>query len=233
MVGPQLCASGACSQIVACSPRARPAAQRQLATRTHECVRRQGSGRSDVHNASQKLARKRCCDDSCTREQCTTPNNAASAKPPSRAAAHCSNIEKWRLRRAPRASTDQSERDPPNRLPQQYAGRRRGALRRAVGAAGAVKGRTGASSTTRAHLALAPGAAWGDICAVVYRPARMMINGSTPRTREPVVPSRSCGDEHPLLQNFKADACSSQRGAGALEIRWCAQSFSATPPQLY
>ena len=37
------------------------------------------------------------------------------------------------------------------------------ALRRAVGAAGAVKGRTGASSTTRAHLALAPGAAaWGD-----------------------------------------------------------------------
>ena len=30
------------------------------------------------------------------------------------------------------------------------------ALRRAVGAAGAVKGRTGASSTTRAHLALAP-----------------------------------------------------------------------------
>ena len=36
------------------------------------------------------------------------------------------------------------------------------ALQRAIGTASTIKGRTGASSTTRAHLALAPGAsAWG------------------------------------------------------------------------
>ena len=45
------------------------------------------------------------------------------------------------------------------------------ALRRAITTAGAVKGRTGASSTTRAHLALAPGAAaWGDVCACCLPP---------------------------------------------------------------
>ena len=85
------------------------------------------------------------------------------------------------------------------------------ALRRAVGAAGVVKGRTGASSTTRAHLALAPGAAaWGDVCACCLPPCEdddKWVDAANARAGGAVEILRRA----PLLPNFKADACSSQR----------------------
>lgn len=84
------------------------------------------------------------------------------------------------------------------------------ALQAAIGV-GTVRGRTGAASATRGHLALAAGASsWGDVCACCLPPCddvERWVAEANVRAGGIVEILRRA----PLLPNFNADACSLQR----------------------
>ena len=177
-----------CSQFVALYK-----ASTELALPPHPCVKRLGIERQRCANQCLRLllARKR------PRRQLHQravhqPNNAASAKRPSRAAVRLQTLKKWRLRRAPRASADQSERYLANRLPARTPSS--GCARRRRGGRG--QGRTGASSATRAHLAGARRVGVGRRVACCLPPCEDDDGRVDAANAQPVAPSRSCDERH-------------------------------------